>query len=119
MENGHALLPNVINFQTSKIWSDISTSEREVNDLLSSVDVSKACDIDRVVNALIKASTAAIANPFSPFINTSLSKEVFPSMCKLANVIPIFKKDDRQLKVTCHPVSLLISLSKISEKIVF
>ena len=37
----------------------------------------------------------------------------------LANVIPIFKKDDRQSKLNYRPVSLLISLSKIMEKIVF
>ena len=40
-------------------------------------------------------------------------------MWKLANVTPIFKKEDRQLKVSYRPVSLLMSLIKVSEKIVF
>ena len=44
---------------------------------------------------------------------------VYPSLWKFANVIPIFKKDDRQSKVNYRPVSLLAYLSKISEKIVF
>ena len=43
----------------------------------------------------------------------------FPNQWKLANVIPIFKKDDRQSKLNYRPVSLLVSLSKIAEKIVF
>jgi hypothetical protein len=37
----------------------------------------------------------------------------------LANVVPIFKKDDRQSKENYRPISLLPSLSKICEKIVF
>ena len=43
----------------------------------------------------------------------------FPDAWKLANITPIFKKDDRQSKVNYRPVSLLDSLSKITEKIVF
>ena len=34
-------------------------------------------------------------------------------------VTPLFKKDDRHLKNNCRPVSLIPSLSKICEKIVF
>lgn len=119
VDNSDAPIPNLIDFQNSKILSDIFTTEIEVKDLLSSVDVSKACGVDGVGNSLIKACADSIASPFSRFINISLSKGIFPSMWKLANVIPIFKKDDRQLKVNYRPVSLLISLSKISEKIVF
>ena len=37
----------------------------------------------------------------------------------MANVIPIFKKDNRQSKENYRPVSLLSSLSKVCEKIVF
>ena len=49
----------------------------------------------------------------------SLSEGKFPDAWKLANVTPVFKKDDRQSKVNYRPVSLLDSLSKITEKIVF
>jgi hypothetical protein len=44
---------------------------------------------------------------------------VFPLKWKLANVLPIFKKDDRHSKENYRPISLLPSLSKICEKIVF
>ena len=48
-----------------------------------------------------------------------MSSGVFPCQWKFANVIPLFKKDDRQSKLDYLPVSLLCSLSKILEKIVF
>ena len=52
-------------------------------------------------------------------LSMSFSLGHFPSKWKLANVIPIFKNDNRQLKVNCRPVSLLASFSKICEKVVF
>ena len=119
LENVDSPLPNVTVFQNFKHLSNISTSEREVKILLNSVDGSKACGVDGVGNSLIRASADGITNSFLRFITISLSKGIFPSMWKLANVIPIFKKDDRQLKENVRPVSLLISLSKIIEKIVF
>ena len=44
---------------------------------------------------------------------------VFPEGWKVANVIPIFKKDDRQSKSNYCPVSQLDSFSNITEKVVF
>ena len=52
-------------------------------------------------------------------INTSFRLGQYPSAWKLANVLPLFKKDDRQLKTNYRPVSLLPSLSKICEKVAF
>jgi hypothetical protein len=119
LENTDSPLPNLITFQNTRKLSDISTCEQEVKILLNNADVSKACGVDGVGNFLIKASANGIANSFSRFINISLSRGIFPFKWKLANVIPIFKKDDRQSKLNYRPVSLLISLSKIMEKIVF
>ena len=56
---------------------------------------------------------------FSNLINLSLSEGKFPDAWMLANVATIFEKDDRQSKVNYRSVSLLDSLSKITEKIVF
>ena len=49
----------------------------------------------------------------------SFSPGQYPSECKIANVIPIFKSDNRQLKMSHRPVSLVASLSKICEKVFF
>ena len=40
-------------------------------------------------------------------------------MWKLANIIPIFKKDDKQLIKNYSPISLLPICGKIFEKIIF
>ena len=69
-------------------------------------------------NFLIKTFAVGIAKSFSRFINISFSNGIFPFSWKLANVITIFKKDNRQSKENYRPVSLLSSLSKVCEKIV-
>ena len=48
--------------------------------------------------------------------NTAISTGVFPQQLKLADVIPLFKKNERQLKENYRPVSHLSSMSKIFER---
>ena len=78
---------------------------------MRSVDLSKACGSDGIGNFILKICADFIAVPLCRIINESLLEGVYPCMWKLANVIPIFKKDDRQFKVNYRPV--------ISEKVVF
>ena len=52
---------------------------------------------------------------FSDCINTGM----FPDTLKYANVQPIHKKENRQIKSNYRPISLLPICGKILEKIVF
>lgn len=119
LSNEDAPLPTLRDFQNSKTLSVVSTSEQEVGVLLKNVDTSKACGVDGIGNSLIRMCATAIAPSLASFFNISFSRGHFPSAWKFANVVPIFKKDNRQLKGNYRPVSLLTSLSKIIEKIVF
>ena len=112
-----SILPqvNLSSKSFSKSISRIFTTNEEVNYLLKSVDISKACGVHGVGNNLIRLSADGISGSFSRFINLSLSSGVFPDAWKFANVTSIFKKDDRQLKENYCPVSLLPSFSKINE----
>ena len=44
---------------------------------------------------------------------------IFPSNLKLENITPIFKKDDPLDKSNYIPVSILSSLSKVYERIIY
>ena len=115
IDDGSASLQReIIYFQNDVSLSNVPTTESEVLDLLKSVG--KACGPDGIGNRIPKLCADGISSSFS---NLSLSEGKFPDAWKLANVTPIFKKDDRQSKVNYRPVSLLDSLSKITEKIVF
>ena len=66
----------------------------------------------------MKISKEIISLPLSQLINDSISKGSFPNICKLAQVMSIFKNDSRLLCTNYRPISLLSNISKIFEKII-
>ena len=60
---------------------------------------------------------------FSPFIldyvNKSISSCTFPSILKLADIIPVYKKDSRYEKSNYRPISVLPNLSKIFQSVLY
>ena len=52
-------------------------------------------------------------------INQSLCTGIFPNRLKIAKVIPLFKKSDPHIFDNYRPISLLSSISKTFEKVVF
>ena len=63
----------------------------------------------------MKISKEIIFLPISQLINNSICRGLFPNICKLAQVIPIFKNDSRFFSVNYRPISLS-NISKIFEK---
>ena len=51
--------------------------------------------------------------------NNSLRNGIFPTRLKVAKVIPIFKSGDRTLPENYRPVSILCSLSKVFESVMY
>ena len=49
-------------------------------------------------------------------LNKSLELDKFPSAIKLANVTPVFKKEDRTKKEKCRLISLSSNLSKVFKR---
>ena len=75
--------------------------------LLSSANVTKACGYDGISNKIIQLCSEGLCNVLKNLINTSFRLSQYPRAWKLANVLPLFKKDDRQLKTNFRPDSLL------------
>ena len=97
----------------------ISAKENEVADLLKCIDTSKATGPDNISPKMLKMAGNSIVASLTKLINMSLSTGSVPKSWKEANVIPLFKKGDRSDINNYRPVSILPTLSKILEKIVF
>jgi len=97
----------------------IQTSPNEIEKIIFNLDTSKACGYDKIGNKIIMICVPGILVFLTVLCNQSLIRGEFPSDGKRANVIPLFKKGDRQDKTNYRPVSLLPSLSKILQKVVF
>ena len=68
---------------------------------------------------LLQAVNSIIAAPLAHIFNLSVMNGVFPDILKIANVVPLFKKEDSMLFSNYRPVSLLCTLSKVLEKIMY
>ena len=64
-----------------------------------------------ISNKIVRLYSEGLYKPFTGFINISFCFGQYPSAWKLANVLPLFKKDNSHLKTNYGPVSLFLCLS--------
>ena len=83
------------------------------------MDVNKAHGYDNIWVKMIKLCTNSVAHPLTLIIQNSLSAGTFTTQWKKANIVPIHKKNDKQVVSNCRPVCLLPICSKIFEKFIF
>ena len=67
----------------------------------------------------IQVVISEILSPLTYVLNLSISNGIFPEILKIANVIPLYKKDDPMIFSNYRPVSLLCALSKILDKVMY
>ena len=104
---------------SDKALSNIQLTENEVFKAPDGLDPSKACGSDGIPGKLLKMTANTIAPSLCQIYNLSLSQGVVPACWKLANVTPVFKKDDRTLASNYRPISLLSIISKTFERCVY
>lgn len=61
----------------------------------------------------------SLSIPLYTLFNKQLDSGCFPKVWKTANLVPVFKSDDRELVENYRGISLLCIISKILEKCVF
>ena len=105
--------------RTNSSLSRIEISEQQIIQIISKLNSNKAHGYDEISVAMLKLCPAEIAKPLNIIFCNCLSTGNFPDFWKFANVQPVYKKGDRQLKSNYRPISLLPICGKILEKIVF
>ncbi len=68
---------------------------------------------------MLKLTASSISIPLSRFLNRLFMLQKFPSSWKIGHVVPIHKKDKKDNPRNYRPITLLSSVSKICEKIIF
>ena len=95
---------------------------------IDETDIGKAIDIlksknssgfDNISCKLLKILKPALIKPLTMIINQSLHTGIFPDALKIAKVLPLYKKNDASSFNNYRPISLLPSISKVFEKIMF
>ena len=62
-----------------------------------------------------KIGASAVYSSLAPIINASIASSIYPNDCKKAYISPLYKKNDNLAKINYRPLSILTSLSKVTE----
>ena len=91
----------------------------EVLSIVKSLKNSRACGHDGLNTFILKKIIFNIVDPLCHIFNMSLVTGTYPKSFKLARVIPVFKKGDRNQCNNYRPISILPCISKILERIAY
>ena len=94
-------------------------SEKNVTDIINKLKPKTSCGVDKISNSLLKFINLEITKPLTLIINQSIQTGIFPNKLKLARVLPIYKKNDNMILDNYRPVSVLPSISKVFEKVIY
>jgi hypothetical protein len=98
-------------------WQYVST--HEIRNIIKSLKTKNTYGYDEISNRIIKLSAPYITSTLTYICNAVLSTGVFPDRLKYAIVKPIYKKGGKQDISNYRPISLLTSISKVFEKIIY
>ena len=118
VDETNARLPPDNDTPTFKL-DHITVSEDDVFDIISTLDVNKSTGHDGISIRMLKLAGATICSSLTKLFQLCLSFNKFPDVWKKANVIPLYRKGDKDLCSNYRPVSVLPALSKVLERIVF
>ena len=94
------------------------TNVNEMSQLIQKLLNKKSSGYDKINNILLKKISDGILLPLTEVMNKSLKEGIFPEKMKHADVCPLYKSKDRLDYNNYRPISLLITLSKLLEKLV-
>ena len=70
-------------------------------------------------NTLLKSLCTSISYPLQIIFNQSIYHRVLSDRMKLVEIIPLYKGKEHDLVINYRPISLLMTMSKVLEKIIY
>ena len=102
----------------NKIFNFNRISQVTVLDILKNTKTSKAAGLDNLSGIFLRDGAEILSTPISQLCNLSVLLSSFPNDCKIAKVIPLYKKGSKTDPKNYRPISLLPLLFKIVEKVI-
>ena len=97
----------------------IDISIHDTFEALCSLNINKASGGDGIPPVILKGAATALLEPLHHLFDTCIKRSVIPLEWRRHFITPIFKSGDRSKVSNYRPISLLPSVSKLFERLVF
>ena len=108
---------NIPQNSSSFVFHPITTIQ--VEDTIKRLKPLNSSGHDEISNKILKLSSRTISDFLSKVFNECICQGCFPSCMKIAKVIPIHKSCDAMDPSNYRPISLLPTIAKVFEKLIF
>ena len=105
-----------ISLEQDEEYIDFSTTR--ISQLLSDINVNKACGPDSIPGIVLKHCSTSNSAPLSRLFHSIYNTGIVPNEWKKANVVPIHKKGDKGDITNYRPISLTCIVAKKMERII-
>ena len=95
------------------------TCPTEIRNIIDKLPNKSSSGHDNISNILLKHLKEALIPPLTIIFNSSIKEGMFPHGMKAADVIPLYKTKEKYLVTNYRPISLLVTIFKILEKVVY
>ena len=114
----NSILPQFF-FHTDQRIDHITILNDDILSTIRNLNPNKASGTDGISGKMLLLCDNSVVFPLKIIFENIITTSEYPSSWKLANVTPIFKKNDKQLIKNYKPISLLPICGKVFEKIIF
>ena len=97
----------------------INFTEDDILNVIRKLDPSKVHEHDQISIRMVQICDKAICKPLHLIFSSCIESGIFPREWKMANVVLIHKRDDKQNVKNYRTVSLLPIFGKIFEHLIY
>ena len=108
-----------LNVPSESVFNFVPVTEQNISDIIQSLKNKSSYRHYCLSNILIKRVQNVLIEPLTFLINQSWSTGIFPNELKISRVKPLYKSGNSSLLSNYRPISVLSSISKVYEYVVF
>ena len=106
-------------FKTQSRLCSLHLNKDEILKIIRALNANKTPGHDDISSRMIKICDKSLLKPLTLLFEYSIKKSCYPDIWKRSNIVPVHKKNDKQLVTSYRPISLLRIFGKIFLKIIF
>ena len=117
-ENNQSIIKIKSSVETTQLFDFNFVRSNDISKIINSLDPTKKTSV-AVPTKIVKLANKQICKDLANFINECIKQNKFSDELKIADIMPIFKKEDPLDKTNYRPISILPTNSEIFERILF